>query len=120
MIKFKHHFKRVVGDSLFTFKELNSFATEVESILNFRPIITLSSDPNDIMTLFPSHHLIGKSLMTLPEGDLSTVPANQLSAWQHITKVRQDFWKRWNIEYLNELEKRLRTARNSALERRAY
>ncbi|XP_018366326.1 PREDICTED: uncharacterized protein LOC108763318 [Trachymyrmex cornetzi] len=109
MIKlFKHHFKRVVGDSLFTFEKLNTFTTEVESILNSRPINTLSSDPNDMMVLTPSHYLIGKSLMTLPEGNCFTVPANRLSTWQHITKVRQDFWKRWNIEYLNKLQKRVK------------
>ncbi|XP_039304898.1 uncharacterized protein LOC105203341 [Solenopsis invicta] len=105
MVKlFKHHFKRVVGDSLFTFEQLNTFITEVEGILNSRPITSLSSDPNDLLVLTPAHYLIGKPLTTLPEGDLSCVPANRLSVWQHISKVRQDFWARWNLEYLNELQ----------------
>ncbi|XP_018395310.1 PREDICTED: uncharacterized protein LOC108771219 [Cyphomyrmex costatus] len=103
---FKHHFKRVVGDSLFTFEELNTFVAEVEGILNSRPIASLSSDPNDLLALSPAHYLIGKPLNALPEGDLSSVPANRLSTWQHITKVRQDFWARWNLEYLNELQMR--------------
>ncbi|XP_032682861.1 uncharacterized protein LOC116849630 [Odontomachus brunneus] len=100
---FKHHFRRVVGDSLFTIEELNTFTIEVEGVLNFRPITTLSSDPNDMCVLTQAHYLTGKPLTTLPEGDLSSVPANRLSVWQHITKVRQDFWARWNLEYLNEL-----------------
>ncbi|KYN21881.1 hypothetical protein ALC57_05735, partial [Trachymyrmex cornetzi] len=103
---FKHHFKRVVGETLFTFEELNTFITEVESILNSRPIVSLSSDPNDLLALSPAHYLLGKPLNTLPEGNLSSVPANRLSTWQHITKVRQDFWTRWNLEYLNELQRR--------------
>jgi len=103
---FKHHFKRVVGDSLFTFEELNTFTIEVEAILNSRPITSQSSDPNDLSALTPAHCLIGKPLTTLPEGDVMSVPDNRLSTWQHITKVRQDFWARWNIEYLNELQTR--------------
>lgn len=103
---FKHHFRRVVGDSLFTFEELNTFVIEIEGILNSRPITSLSSDPNDLQALSPAHYLIGKPLTVLPEGDLSFCPANRLSTWQHITKVRQDFWARWYLEYLNELQTR--------------
>lgn len=101
---FKHHFRRVVGDSLFTFEELNTFTIEIEGILNSRPITSLSSDPNDMLVLTPAHYLIGKPLIAFPEGDLSSVPASRLSTWQHIAKV-QDFWVRWNLEYLNELQK---------------
>ncbi|XP_067208500.1 uncharacterized protein [Linepithema humile] len=103
---FKHHLKRVIGDSLFTFEELNTFTTEVEGILNSRPITAISSDPNDMLVLSPAHFLIGKPITTLPEVDMSSVPDNRLSNWQHISKVRQDFWKRWNLEYLNELQVR--------------
>ncbi|KYN05838.1 hypothetical protein ALC62_03227 [Cyphomyrmex costatus] len=101
---FKHHFKRVVGNSLFTFEELNTFTIEVEGIVNSRPITSISSDPNDLLVLSPAHYLIGKSITTLPDHDLSTVPVNRLSTWQHICKVRQDFWARWSLEYLNELQ----------------
>ncbi|XP_018406417.1 PREDICTED: uncharacterized protein LOC108782610 [Cyphomyrmex costatus] len=77
---------------------------KIEGILNSRPISSLSSDPNDLLTLTPAHFLIGKSLNNLPELDFSSVPANRLSAWQHTRKVRQDFWARWSLEYLNELQ----------------
>ncbi|XP_011687096.1 PREDICTED: uncharacterized protein LOC105449538 [Wasmannia auropunctata] len=107
MVKlFKHHLKRVVGDSLFTFEEFNTFTTEVEGILNSRPITSISSDPNDILALSPAHCLIGKPITALPEGELTSVPVNRLSTWQHLAKVRQDFWKRWSLEYLNELQTR--------------
>jgi len=42
----------------------------------------------------------------MPEPDFSSVPATRLSTWEHISKVRQDFWSRWSLEYLNELQTR--------------
>ncbi|XP_025997894.2 uncharacterized protein LOC113006176 [Solenopsis invicta] len=103
---FKHHYKRVVGDLLFTFEELNTFTTEIEGILNSRPISYLSSDPNDPIILSPAHCMIGKPIMNMPEHDYSSVPAARLSTWQHLSKVRQDFWTRWSQEYLSELQTR--------------
>ncbi|KYN12716.1 hypothetical protein ALC57_15107 [Trachymyrmex cornetzi] len=75
-------------------------------ILNSRPITAISSDPNDLLVLSPAHCLIGKSLTSLPEENLLSVPDNRLSTWHHIQKVRQDFWSRWSLEYLNELQTR--------------
>ncbi|XP_066585194.1 uncharacterized protein [Prorops nasuta] len=103
---FKHHFRRVVGDTLFTLEELQTFTVEVEGILNSRSIIPLSADPNDMLALTPAHYLIGRPITTLPSENVSCVPANRLSNGQHICTVRQDFWARWNLEYIHELQKR--------------
>jgi len=48
----------------------------------------------------------------MPEPDLTSVPANRLSTWKHTTKVRQDFWARWSLEYANELQIRSKWAKN--------
>ncbi|XP_063989079.1 uncharacterized protein LOC135168629 [Diachasmimorpha longicaudata] len=104
--QFKHHFKRVAGNLTLNFEELNTLVTEIEAILNSRPLTPLSSDPNDIVVLSPAHCLIGQPMTKLPESDWTTTPSNRLSVWQHITKVRQHFWQRWRLEYLNELQQR--------------
>jgi len=60
---FKHHFKRVIGELLFTFEELNTFTVEVKGILNSRPISYLSSNPNNILVLSSSHCFIGRPII---------------------------------------------------------
>ena len=105
---FKHHLKRVVGEELFTFEQFNTFVIEIEAILNSRPLTPLSSDPNDPLALTPGHFLIGDSLTSLPEINFSQTPSNRLCKWQHIQKVKQDFWIRWHKEYINQLNVRQR------------
>lgn len=100
---FKHHLVRVVGNTLFTFEELLTCLNEIEAILNSRPMIPLSSDPNDLVALTPGHFLIGDSLTSTPECDLSHVKVGRLTSWQQIQRVRQHFWTRWRKDYLNEI-----------------
>ncbi|XP_029054752.2 uncharacterized protein LOC114882037 [Osmia bicornis bicornis] len=103
---FKHHVRRVVGDELFTFEQFNTFVIETEAILNSRPLTPLSTDPNDPSALTPGHLLIGNSLTCPAETDFRTTPTNRLSHWQHIQKVKQDFWSRWHKEYIHQLNVR--------------
>ncbi|XP_076383738.1 uncharacterized protein LOC143260984 [Megalopta genalis] len=103
---FKGHLYKTIGNELFTFEQLNTYIIEVEAILNSRPLTPLSSDPNDLTALSPSHFLIGDSLMQLPEYDLRDTPVNKLSSWQHIQRVKQHFWNRWSNEYLQTLHTR--------------
>lgn len=103
---FKHHLRRTIGNTLLTFEELSTFVTEIEAILNSRPLTPISSDPNDLLVLTPAHFLIGDSLTSLPTQDFSNTPINRLSAWEHMQQMRQHFWSRWSREYLNELTTR--------------
>ena len=63
----KKHLTKIVGNQLLTFETMNTYLIEIEAILNSRPITPLSSDPNDLTALTPSHFLIGDVLTSIPE-----------------------------------------------------
>ena len=100
---FKHHLYRVAGTSLLSYEVFLTLSVEIESILNSRPLTPLSSDPNDLTALTPSHFLIGDSLTSMPEYDYRNLPAARLSSWEHAQQLKQHFWTRWQKEYLHEL-----------------
>lgn len=95
---FKYHFKRI--------EEFDTLTIEIEAILNSRPLTPISSDPNDLLVLTPNHFLIGENMSDVPEFDFQHTSVNRLSSWQHIQKLKRDFWSRWKTEYLNELTTR--------------
>jgi len=102
----KTHFYKTAAEASMTFEEASTLTSEIEAILNSRPLTALSNDPNDLSYLSPGHFLIGSTLTSYPEVDLIKTKINQLSRWQLVEKIRQDFWKRWSTEYLLNLQQR--------------
>lgn len=92
--------KRTIGEACLTVAEMTTVLVQVEAILNSRPLTPLSEDPNDLRALTPGHFLIGENLQTYPEVNLQEVPVNRLSRWQYIERLKQQFWSRWQKEYL--------------------
>lgn len=102
----KYHIRRVIGEQILTFEEYSTLFVNIEAIMNSRPLCPLSDDPNEVDVLTPGHFLIGRPLLSLPEEDLSHLKLNRLGRWQLVQQVKQSFWKRWNLEYLNTLQQR--------------
>lgn len=103
---FKHHLRRAIGSYKLTYEEFFTVITEIEGILNSRPIVPMSSDPHDYEALTPGHFLIGRSINSIPEPNLSEVADNYLSRFQRTTKLVQIIWKKWSRDYLNHLNLR--------------
>lgn len=90
----KYHAMRIIGKTILTFEELTTLFTQIEAILNSRPLTELSSNPADLEPLSPGHFLIGSPLNALPETDLRDVPDNRLPKYELLRKLQQHFWAR--------------------------
>lgn len=102
----KHHLKRVISNARLTFEDFYTLLTQIEAVLNSRPLHPLSSDPNDLNPLTPAHFLIGRPATMIPDPDVTIVPVSRLSRYQMLQKLNQHFWSRWSKEYISELQQR--------------
>ncbi|XP_075157744.1 uncharacterized protein LOC142231011 [Haematobia irritans] len=102
----KYHFYRTVGKNILTFDELRTLICQISAILNSRPLIPLTDDPNDLEVLTPGHFLVGAPLTSFPEPDIGSLNINTLSRWQKVCYIQQIFWKKWSCSYLNLLQER--------------
>ncbi len=118
----KRCLKKVVGRASLTYDELLTVVTEVEMILNSRPISYVSTEDVE-EPLTPSHLLIGRRIIGLPNVLLSD---SDLDDWQlspqcvtrrmnHLNTTLDHFWRRWSREYLLELRE---THRHDGAKRR--
>lgn len=102
----KYHIKRILGNAILTYEEFCTLLSQIEATLNSRPLYPLSSDPNDLEPLTPSHFLIGRAITSLPDPDLQEVKVSKLSRYQMLQQMHQHFWSRWAKEYLAEYQQR--------------
>lgn len=93
---------------MLTFEELATVTSQIEAILNSRPISPLPEDPNELAALTPGHFLIGRPLNSIPDGDLTNMSPHTITRWQLCQKVLQHFADRWRREYLHTLQKRVK------------
>ncbi|KAL0892289.1 hypothetical protein ABMA27_015463 [Loxostege sticticalis] len=103
----KHHLKRVVGESVMTYEELNTVLVQIEGILNSRPLTALpTTDNNEMPYLTPGHFLTGAPLTSYPEKDCINEPISRVKFWDQCNRMVQLFWKQWHKQYLVQLQNR--------------
>lgn len=100
----KFHLNRTIGETLLTFEELNTWLTQVEAVLNSRPLQALTDDPEDLQILTPGHFLTGNALTTLPEPSLTHISMSRLQRWELLQQKMQQFWAQWSAHYLQRLQ----------------
>ncbi|XP_068211733.1 uncharacterized protein [Palaemon carinicauda] len=105
--------KKVIGQAFLSFSELSYVVTELEAIINDRPLSYTSGDLDQLDILTPNHLILGRRLRSFPREviDWRDETKDPLyggnrdvgKRFLYITKKCDDLWKRWEREYLTSL-----------------
>ncbi|XP_072921514.1 uncharacterized protein [Hemitrygon akajei] len=103
---------RRILDSMFlqqstrlTHEVLCTLMAEVTAIMNARPLLPVSSDPENPFILSPSMLLTQKAGAAPPPGDFSEKDL-YTKQWRQVQALANRFWSRWRQEYLPLLQHR--------------
>jgi len=94
----KRCLRKVLGQSQTTDEVLVTTLVSIEAALNSRP---LTQDTEDVLT--PAHFLCGAKLTRLPSTTEPQREGNFKKTHQWTKRMTDDFWRRWEKEYLMEL-----------------
>ena len=106
--------RAVVGGQVLRDETLATFMTEVEALLNSRPLTHVSSEPDDLEALTPNHLLLGRACPNLPPGVFTETDLSSRKRWRHGQQLADEFWRRWRREYLPTLTARRKWTTESA------
>ena len=114
--------KKCIGGARLSYDELHTVVTEIEAVLNSRPLAYLYADGLE-EALTPSHLVLGRRLLTLPEvspdeeqdKDFDEREDVARRRERYLSRVLNHYWKRWKTEYLVDLREyhKLETKRNN-------
>lgn len=98
--------RRVIGSQILSDEEFITCLVEIEAVLNSRPLVATTEDPNDYSVITPGHFLIGSELKAIPEPNRieEKIPIRQ--RWKLLTQISQSFRKSWSLDYLTQLQVR--------------
>lgn len=88
-----------------THEVLCTLMAEVTGIMNSRPLVPVSTDPDSPFILSPSMILTQKAAVSPPLGDF-TEKDLYTKQWRQVQALANQFWARWSREYLPTLQKR--------------
>ena len=103
----------LLKEKVLTDPQLATLLTEVESILNNRPLTHISTDSEDLEALTPNHILLGLHKQWGFVTDVDKKDVTSRKHWRQVQALTQMFWERWLKEYLPEQTKRVKWREHS-------
>lgn len=104
----KRILKVLLKEQIITDEVLHTVLTEVEGILNSRPITQIHQDVGDTEPLTPNHLLLLRLSGCLPPGVFQKDNGLGVRRCNQSQYLADQFWKRWLREYVPLLQVRQR------------
>ena len=95
--------RSIVGEATLDEYDLLTLITEIERILNDRPITALPSHPDDLSALTPAMIVTGSVDDSLPP-DVFVKADGYKGSWRKTQYLADIFWKKWTCQYLPLLQ----------------
>jgi hypothetical protein len=102
----KRALKAVLKETCVTESVLRTTLTEVENVVNSRPLTPNSQDPNDLSALTPNHFLHGVYSSVVPPDQCDPSEIDSRKRWRQAQVLSDHLWRRWLLEYLPSLNVR--------------
>ncbi|GFV10807.1 integrase catalytic domain-containing protein [Trichonephila clavipes] len=102
----KDPLRKILGRALLTFEELSTILSEVEVIVNHRPLTYVENDPGEPEPLTPAHFLeLGYGDSKYPIHfieliDATTAKESYKKRKTYRTLLLKQLWRRWKEQYL--------------------
>ena len=95
--------KAVLGNQTVSDEVLSTVLTEVEFLLNGRPLTHVSMDPQDPEPITPNHFIHGGRCLNVPPGVFEKEEITGRKRWRASQAMVNEVWKRWLREYVPDL-----------------
>ena len=115
----KQAVRKTLGRTFISLKQLETMVTEIEAMLNDRPLTYISSDLTDPEPLTPSHLVYGRRIQPVPcpldspvdldDPDFQVSDSTVRQTVNRLTRLIRHFWQRCKCEYLTSLREFHRT-----------
>lgn len=92
----------VVGSARLTRAQLTIILTEIEAVVNNRPLAVTTDDPNDWVPISPAELVNGRRMEQLPDPRAPKRATSFAHLWKRRQAILNQFWKRWTNDYLLE------------------
>lgn len=110
----KEPLRKILRQSSINLEQLDLLLMEITTVINDRPLTTLTEDPEDLEPLTPNMFLRGTKNATFPEEEAITHKTLR-SEWERIKIYKELLQTRFRKEYLGQLVEHKRTNKSSVI-----